>query len=108
MLKGYRKTDRASGLGPTDLSYDIIEDLIRNPCFYCDETEITMTLDRIDNTIGHIRSNVVPACFRCNMLRGSMPYAAWLVVSKAVKEARLLGLFGSWAGPSSSKLRKRA
>ena len=97
LLKGYRKRDREAGFGPTDLDYDTVESLIREPCSYCEDTKITMTLDRKD---------VVPACFRCNMLRGSMPYEAWLYVAKTVKEARLLGLFGTWIGPSANRLRK--
>jgi hypothetical protein len=55
-----------------------------------------MTLDRIDNTIGHVKTNVKPACIRCNLLRRNMPYAAWLMLVPAVKKARKFGLFDGW------------
>jgi hypothetical protein len=57
-----------------------------------------MTLDRIDNDKGHTEDNVVPACIRCNYTRRSMPYEAWLVVAKGMREARERGLFGEWTG----------
>jgi len=107
MLKSYRKRDRQAGFPLTDLDYKVVEELISQLCTYCEETEITMTLDRIDNNLGHVRANVVPACFRCQMLRGSMPYGAWLRIAKVVKEVRLEGLFGDWIGPASNRLRKR-
>jgi len=57
-----------------------------------------MTLDRIDDAKGHTADNVVPACIRCNYARRDMPYKAWLVVAKAMRKARALGLFGNWTG----------
>ncbi len=55
-----------------------------------------MTLDRIDNGFGHTKSNVVPACYRCNLIRGSMPYNAWLNIVDAIRQTYELGLFGDW------------
>jgi hypothetical protein len=107
MLKSYRKRDREAGFSPTDLDYKSVEELVSQPCSYCEDTELTMTLDRVDNNQGHVRANVLPACFRCQMLRGSMPYKAWLRIAKVVKEVRLAGLFGEWIGPSAHRLRKR-
>lgn len=79
-----------------DLDLEFVKSLIAKPCAYCDATDLKMTLDRIDNSIGHLKTNVIQSCYRCNLTRGSMPYAAWLVVSKGMKEARELGLFGDW------------
>jgi hypothetical protein len=107
MLKNYRKRDRKQGFVPTDLDYKTVEELISKPCFYCGETEITMTLDRIDNSLGHVRSNVNPACFRCNVFRGAMPYEAWILISKGMREARERGLFGTFIGKGQGRLRKR-
>ena len=80
--------------------------MITQPCSYCLDTEAKMTLDRIDNTIGHTQANVVPACLRCNVTRGSMPYEAWKVVSLGMKSARELGLFGAWTGGTAGNLRQ--
>lgn len=55
-----------------------------------------MTLDRIDNDKAHTKENVVPACIRCNMIRGSMPYEAWINIAPSIKNTYELGLFGNW------------
>lgn len=55
-----------------------------------------MTLDRIDNTIGHVQTNVVAACVRCNYMRRDMPYAAWTRLVPLIKQLREEGLFGAW------------
>ncbi len=55
-----------------------------------------MTLDRLDNSKGHTKENVVPACYRCNMIKGNMPYEAWKFMVDGVKQARLANAFGEW------------
>lgn len=90
-----RKSDRKRSL-ENNLTRHFIATLIANPCAYCDDTDTWMTLDRINNDIGHTMSNVVPACLRCNYTRGTMPYEAWLIIAPAMKAARLAGLFGDW------------
>jgi hypothetical protein len=97
ILQDSRRTDRKNGL-ENDLNETFIKTLIEDGCRYCGETKIRMTLDRVNNAVGHLKENVVPACVRCNSIRMNMPYAAWLVVVKAIKQARLAGLFGSWTG----------
>lgn len=81
-----------------DLTIEIIKNLISNPCFYCDETELQMTLDRVNNDVGHVENNVVPACIRCNLIRKAMPYEAWICLVPGLKEARKKKLFGDWLG----------
>lgn len=96
MLKDCRSSDRKKGLEGNDLDRDFAEDLIRSGCHYCGDTQGRMTLDRIDNTKAHNRENVVASCLRCNYMRGSMPYKAWLHLVPTVREAHELGLFGDW------------
>lgn len=81
-----------------DLTKEQIEALIAGGCSYCGETGLRMTLDRVDNTLGHTRANVVPACIRCNYARRDMPYEAWLCLVEGLRRARELGLFGGWTG----------
>ena len=69
---------------------------LKEGCRYCGETVLRISLDRIDNSQPHNKANVVPCCLRCNYLRGSMPYPAWLHIVPSVRGARLLGLFGDW------------
>lgn len=100
MCKDYKYKDRLAGFTDFDLSKEIIKELIKDGCTYCGEepTKIRMTLDRIDNSKGHIRSNVLPACYRCNVMRGTMPYNAWLELVPAIRAVREKGLFENWDG----------
>jgi hypothetical protein len=90
-VRGDKKSGREN-----DLTIDFIDDLLTNGCFYCGETELKMTLDRKDNSIGHVTENVLPCCIRCNYIRRDMPYKAWLCLVPYLKEAREKGLFGTW------------
>lgn len=50
------------------------EKLISKGCHYCNKnlfTEVGVSLDRIDNTKGYIKSNVIPCCGDHNKLRGN-------------------------------------
>jgi len=57
-----------------------------------------MTLDRINNEKGHTADNVIPACYRCNLIRRDMPYDAWMHVAPSIRSAREAGLFRDWIG----------
>jgi hypothetical protein len=61
------------------------ETLVRQPCHYCGEYEV-MGLDRVDNRIGYLPSNVVPCCMECNFMKRSMEKHRF--VNRAVKIAR--------------------
>ena len=92
-----RGSDRKKGLD-NDLTYEFVREMILRPCSYCGDTESRMTLDRIDNDLGHLQSNVVPSCYRCNFIRRDIPYEAWIVIAPGVKAAREGALFGAWVG----------
>lgn len=91
-------SDRAAGRD-NDLDLEFIRSLIALPCSYCLRKTDRMSIDRIDNAIGHIKTNVVPACRRCNSIRNSMPIEAWLVVVQGIRIATESGSFGDWEGP---------
>lgn len=97
IVQDSKKSDRKKGL-KNDLTPEFVAALIRNGCCYCGELKLKMTLDRVDNSLGHLQSNVVPACIRCNFMRRDMPYAAWYALMKTVREVREKGLFGDWTG----------
>lgn len=97
ILEDSRKSDKKKKR-ENDLTKEFIDRLIANGCCYCGETSLRMTLDRTDNTKGHLQSNVRPACMRCNYARGSMPYEAWLLLADGMRRARELGLFDNWNG----------
>ena len=92
-----RRFDKKRGL-ENNLEVDAIKSFIELGCSYCGEMTLRITLDRINNNLGHTLENVVPACYRCNLIRGSMPYEAWLHIAPAIRSAREQGLFGDWIG----------
>ncbi len=92
-----RNTDKKYGR-ENDLTREFISEKIKEGCAYCLETEGRMTLDRIDNDVGHLQSNVNSACVRCNYIRGDMPFAAWAAIVPSIREAKLSGLFDGWDG----------
>ncbi len=78
-----------------DLDRDFVNAEIAKGCSYCG-SHTRMTMDRIDNAVGHLKTNVVPACYRCNMIRRDMPHEAWMAIVPAIKAASDSGLFGDW------------
>jgi len=93
-----KKSDNKRGLKGNNLTIEIVKDLIKNGCSYCEEKNLMMTLDRIDNSLAHITKNVRAACIRCNLMRRNMPYKAWIVLAPKIREIRELGLFDNWDG----------
>lgn len=81
-----------------DLTVEFVKDLIKDGCSYCGEMNLQMSVDRIDNQEGHIQSNVVSACIRCNFIRKDMPYQAWMFLVPEIKKVRELNIFGDWTG----------
>lgn len=64
-------------------------------CYWCDRETILnpekiysknqLTLDRIDNDIGHTIDNCVISCFQCNMKRGDMSFDEYCQLKKKNK-----------------------
>jgi hypothetical protein len=53
-----------------DYTYEeLLHILSTNKCVYCNSDK-NLTLDRINNTKGHIKDNTVVACLKCNTRRG--------------------------------------
>jgi hypothetical protein len=92
-----KRSDRKNNR-ENNMTKEFVKLQIARGCLYCEDTTSRMTMDRIDNTIGHIQTNVNPACCRCNDIRGSMPYEAWLEIVPLLKGIREKGLYGNWKG----------
>lgn len=97
IFRDSKKSDKKKGR-ENNLDIPFIEAIIQEPCSYCGETSLRMTLDRKDNCLGHIKSNVVGACLRCNYARGDMPYKAWLFLIPGLRLAKEAGAFDEWTG----------
>lgn len=98
LFKDSRRQDLVRGR-QNDLTIDFIKNLIKEGCSYCGAGPVNKTklsLDRIDNSLGHLQTNVVSSCLKCNLIRRDMPYAAWLHILPKIKECYALGLLDGW------------
>lgn len=87
----YRNNDKLRGF-ENDLDREFISSEFSKNCIYCGESNLRMTLDRKDRSIGHIKTNCVPACVRCNYMRGTMPYEVWSILIPHLEKFRLTGI----------------
>ena len=87
MLGAYRLSDKKKSLH-CDIDIETMRKIISNECVYCGDVE-RVGLDRVENSIGHTVSNVVPCCYVCNCARNdNFTYEEFKVIGKAIKEVR--------------------
>jgi len=72
IVSRYKNIDKRKGLlSICDFtSRWMADNIIGKSCFYCGD--LSSGCDRIDNSIGHIKSNCVPCCHRCNTIRNNI------------------------------------
>ena len=80
MLSAYRHKDKVKNLD-FNLDRSFMEELMSKPCIYCGDTKLIGS-DRIDNSKGHTKDNVVSCCYTCNVVRQDL---------FSVEEMKLLG-----------------
>jgi len=72
--RSYKYKDKKTNLS-FDLTLEESKAIMQLPCFYCAKLE-SRGLDRIDNSLGHIKGNIVPCCRTCNLMLCAIPWAA--------------------------------
>ena len=87
VLRVYKYSARERGFD-FSLSRETFEELTTSNCVYCGkppnkshrkcDTFLYNGLDRVDNSIGYIASNVVPCCYICNKMKGELPVEVFL------------------------------
>ena len=86
-VQAYRLRDKQKGL-KNDLELNWVREFVKQPCIYCEDTE-DIGLDRIDNTKGHTKDNVVPCCYACNTARGNnFSFEEMKILGKTIKEIK--------------------
>lgn len=71
MVSSYRCKDSKNGISICDIDIDwMIDNIITAKCYYCGDGN-KIGCDRIDNTKGHTKDNVVPCCYECNCARNN-------------------------------------
>lgn len=70
LLAAYKQSDRKYGRENNIDTDWIVENIFTQKCPKCGETDWRkLGCDRIDNTKGHTKDNVVPCCEKCNKER---------------------------------------
>lgn len=89
LISAYKCKDKKHGHEICDIDIDwMINNIMHKPCVYCGDTHL-IGCDRIDNTKGHLKSNVVPCCCICNRARcDSFSYEEMLVLGKTIKQIK--------------------
>ena len=83
LRKAYQRVDSC------DLSSEEILEYIERPCVYCGTTKENRGLDRIDNSLPHIKGNVQTACTDCNIMRGDrFTVSEMMLIGKVVARIR--------------------
>lgn len=71
-----------------NLTDEELKNILNQSCFYCGDTE-NIGLDRINNSKGHCKNNVVPCCSLCNMVRGNrFTIEEFKIIGEAIKEIK--------------------
>lgn len=60
-----------------EISIEKFEEMLKLPCYYCNndmnfKSTTGSNLDRIDNNIGYIESNIISCCWNCNKIKGNV------------------------------------
>ena len=89
MISSYRVKDIKTGVPPCDISIEwMIENILTKECVYCGDTH-RIGCDRIDNTKGHTKDNVVPCCIECNVARNNyFTYDEMRELGKAIAQIK--------------------
>jgi hypothetical protein len=90
VLNSYKQSARMRGLA-WKLSEQEFDVLIKNDCHYCDSRPLNFKkrptfnggfaysgIDRKDNVLGYTPENVVPCCWTCNKMKGTLTYKQFL------------------------------
>ena len=56
----------------------------RKPCTYCGKAVETIGLDRVDNSLGYVKDNVVSCCALCNFMKRHLPVGVFVEHCRAI------------------------
>lgn len=89
MISSYKHKDRKNQTTICDIDIDwMINNIMKKPCVYCGDIN-RIGCDRLDNTKGHTKDNVVPCCFECNCARNNnFSHDEMLELGKAIAKIK--------------------
>lgn len=81
----YKQEDKKYGRENNIAAQYIVDNIFTNKCIYCGESDWEkLGCDRIDNSIGHIESNVVCCCTKCNKERGTKSFEEFYLMKRGL------------------------
>jgi hypothetical protein len=92
LRKNFKTRDRSKGFDvKLIIPTNEITDIIKTPCYSCGLSDKSRGLDRIDNSRGYERGNVLPCCEDCNVSRSDHFSVEEMVkfIGPAIRAARL-------------------
>ena len=86
LICSYRKADKKRNqICNLDREF-LINNIFNKECIYC-HSLINIGCDRVDNNLGHIKTNVVPCCRICNTTRmNNFSHDEMILLGKIIKE----------------------
>jgi len=69
-----------------ELSFNEFMELWQVRCKYCGVDIKTIGVDRIDNSIGYTKENIVPCCRECNRMKGKLSTKEFIYKCKLIAE----------------------
>lgn len=70
MISAYKCKDKKRGVDICDFTVEwMIDNILNKSCSYCDSTK-NIGADRQNNSLGHLKINVIPCCISCNSIKG--------------------------------------
>lgn len=80
---------RYSQVDSCNLTTEEVMEIIKQPCSYCGTVTENRGLDRIDNSKGHDKGNVVAACRDCNVMRAdNFTHEEMFVIGEAIRKVK--------------------
>jgi hypothetical protein len=69
--RNYIVSSLKRGYGDFQLNFEEFQTLVTSPCHYCKNinNEEANGIDRVNNDLGYIMDNCVPACWKCNKMK---------------------------------------
>ena len=83
ILKDYKRSAKKRNIKWEMVDKEFFE-FWNKSCYYCGKQIETIGLDRVDNSAGYIKSNVVPCCTKCNRAKDTMLQKEFLDMVRSI------------------------
>ena len=82
-FRAYKDASRAKGLS-LDITLEQFMEFWQKPCSYCGGEIKTIGLDRVDNSLGYTKENIISCCIICNNMKKNLPSEVFIVLCRKI------------------------